>query len=365
MDVYQYQKFASNRGYHHGKNPESREIRILTLLPGKREDILKGELRIRPIAEAADNKTYESLSYCWGEPQTSMHIIVASEGNPDGGRLAVTPNLRAALCDFRLENEPRHLWIDAICINQDDLEEKNQQIPLMRQIYEGSIRTLVWLGEGTKESSPAIRLISKLKDAAEKAGPAAAEINIFSRQDLAKYGLPSLLSRDYVSLLSLLDLPWFQRAWIVQELAVSKQATVFWGEDSTDWFDLVEGIGFALRVPLTFVGHPAVSTFVHIAEEAENFRSGNCRLLRVLLRHRRCMAMNPRDKVYAFLGLINSAAESQLAIDVNYQHDLATIYKDVALRIAAQDRSLDILSLQPTNKRNTRHIKGLRYVTFK
>jgi hypothetical protein len=123
-------------------------IRLLTLLPGSREEQVCCQLRVAVLTELVDDEKYEALSYCWGTESASMSIQLSNyDDEGEAVRFDVRPNLHAALCAFRLEDETRTLWIDAICSNQDDNLEKNTQIPLMRRIYEGAHFTLIWLGE--------------------------------------------------------------------------------------------------------------------------------------------------------------------------------------------------------------------------
>lgn len=90
--------------------------------------------------------TYEALSYVWG---ASTGILSC---NCEGRELLITPNCNEALRHLRLPDQPRSLWIDAICIDQGDsdqsLKERNTQITLMGEIYGNARRTLCWLGAG-------------------------------------------------------------------------------------------------------------------------------------------------------------------------------------------------------------------------
>jgi hypothetical protein len=320
------------------------EIRLITLLPGRKTDELECELSIRTLEAITDNPTYEALSYCWGTLDATMKVYI-NDGPLRKGTVLVKPNLYAALLVFRREEEARKLWIDAICIDQMNDQEKNMQVPLMRRIYGSSSGVLVWLGEGTKDSYRATSLVRKLNDAATIAGSTIPNINTMSSQDLTKYGLPPLMSRDYASLLSLLETQWFHRAWVVQEVTVAKKAILFWGTFSTELNDLISGIDFALRTHLVFTTHPLVNSLLPISVEATAYRSRRCTLIGVLLRHRRSRATNPVDKVYAFLGLTGNCTEPQADIQVDYGQDVRSVYIDAARKIAAHDKSLDILSL--------------------
>ncbi|KAE9363365.1 HET-domain-containing protein [Stipitochalara longipes BDJ] len=320
------------------------EIRLITLLPGQETDKIECELSTGTLEAIIKNTAYEALSYCWGTLDATVEIYI-NDGTSRMGTILVKPNLHAALLIFRREKEARRLWIDAICIDQMSDREKNMQVPLMRRIYEGASGVLVWLGEGTKDSDRATSLVRRLNHAATLAESTLPNINIMSSQDLTKYGLPPLMSHDYTSLLSLLETNWFRRAWVVQEVTVAKKATLFWGTYSTELKDLISGMDFAIKLNLTFTIHPLANSFLPIAVEATAYRSRTCTLLGVLLRHRRSRATNPVDKVYAFLGLTGNCTAPQAEIQVDYGQNVGVVYIDVARKIAASDKSLDILSL--------------------
>jgi Heterokaryon incompatibility protein (HET) len=127
----------------------NREIRIVTISPS----VEKSAPIECTTSEISLDKTpgYYALSYCWGDPSITapMHI--------DGVEVQVTANLDVALRHFRAaEGELRdkrpqmRWWIDAICINQSDLDERSQQVQLMGDIYSGASRVVVWLGEEAK-----------------------------------------------------------------------------------------------------------------------------------------------------------------------------------------------------------------------
>jgi hypothetical protein len=107
-------------------------IRILTLQPAENEnDQLVCRLLARRIKHEAG--AYEALSYVWGDKNGSANI------HCNGAPLNITRNLEDALRKIRLEKEPRYLWVDAICINQEDVHERGHQVRLMRSIYSCSM----------------------------------------------------------------------------------------------------------------------------------------------------------------------------------------------------------------------------------
>ena len=117
--------------------PELNQIRVLTVLPGAFHDPISCELNTVNIADAE----YEAISYVWGNPDITEAIQL------NGYNFDVTTSLECALRYLRLLDTERYIWADAICINQDDLDERYHQVQLMGRIYKQADRVLVWLGE--------------------------------------------------------------------------------------------------------------------------------------------------------------------------------------------------------------------------
>ncbi len=113
-------------------------IRLLHIQPGyPRGALLYGELKSYSMAQRPD---FEALTYTWGDMKHLKTI------NINGKRMKISRNLHEALVSMRYATESRSLWVDQICINQADLEEKNSLIPLMIFIYTRARTTLMWLG---------------------------------------------------------------------------------------------------------------------------------------------------------------------------------------------------------------------------
>lgn len=93
------------------------------------------------IASLDTNLEYEALSYVWGDLPAQEAIMVSDH------RILVTPNLFTALKRLRYEEKIRTMWIDQICINQWDIEEKSSQVAMMRDIYKSCSHCIIWLGE--------------------------------------------------------------------------------------------------------------------------------------------------------------------------------------------------------------------------
>ena len=131
--------------YQHKTLSSPRSIRLLHLFPSSRDSALECSLDEVSLDQAPD---FHALSYVWGEPDVSGGTYLLCSGK----RIVVTPNCAAALIHLRHEAGPRVLWIDAVCINQASLGEKNHQVPLMGDIYRKAVSTFMWLGESTPDS---------------------------------------------------------------------------------------------------------------------------------------------------------------------------------------------------------------------
>lgn len=131
---------------------------------------------------------YDALSYVWGNPDEKLPIFIHKHS------FDVTINLGAALSHLRNHSIERILWVDAICIDQANQEEKQHQIQSMAKIYGHANRVIVWLGEAADDSDLALEEI---------------------RATMGKMSTNSLDSeRIQQAVLALLQRPWFQRIWV-------------------------------------------------------------------------------------------------------------------------------------------------------
>ncbi len=127
------------------------KFRLVTIHPGVRPYPITASLTTHPLN---NHPHYEALSYVWGPYDEEDPDLILLERYA----FTVTANLSRALYYLRRENVARILWIDAICINQDDLDERSSQVQLMRDIYKASERTVIWLGEDSFYSSHTFEL---------------------------------------------------------------------------------------------------------------------------------------------------------------------------------------------------------------
>ena len=126
--------------------------RLVKIQPGNPSNIIQCELG---IVDLKYRPPYEALSYVWGNPELCVNIIC--NGHPK----SVTSNLGAALRRLRYQDEERTFWIDALCINQENSNERSQQVAYMKEIYSQARRVVVWLGEDDDSSAATALLLIK------------------------------------------------------------------------------------------------------------------------------------------------------------------------------------------------------------
>jgi hypothetical protein len=218
LPSYQYQPLALG------------EIRLLQLLP-PRPDIADDPIRFRIIhttfarCNVLDSFfSYEALSYVWGGDRTAAVSC-------DDHEIMVTPNLVSALIQLRRKMSNftglhRTLWVDSICINQNDAVERGHQVRLMREIYSNAVGVIVWLG-GSQEVQNLVTLVQQ------------------GHLPLTDMDLSFNVSRVYHESWSnavskVFDKAWFQRVWVIQEVAFAADVVVIGGAASCQWDKLID-----------------------------------------------------------------------------------------------------------------------------
>ncbi|PMD33751.1 heterokaryon incompatibility, partial [Hyaloscypha variabilis F] len=164
---------------------------------------------------------FTAISYCWGSSERP-HLVKCS----DPKKIVITENLKNLLLALRTEDTYVTLWIDSICINQDDIEEKTKQVKMMSLIYENASTTVVYLGESNQETEAAMECAKEL--AAMKDWPKEKVPQFLPDQRqpvdpplVGDQGEPQNFIDKWRAFTRLLDRPWFQRVWVVQEIILS------------------------------------------------------------------------------------------------------------------------------------------------
>jgi hypothetical protein len=196
--------------------PPGRYIRLLTLSAGTGDDAITTQLTVYPLSHALE---YDAISYVWGAP--SKLVPIQLNGKP----FHITMNLHAALVRVRYPDRPRIVWADAICINQGNIKERGHHVGFMGAIYSQAKTVLVCLGPdvdgGAKDVAALVRENRKLLSKWDKKGKDA----------------PVLAPNDHTfsdprwpALGKLFNLPWFTRAWVLQEVGLAKNPRCLYGD---------------------------------------------------------------------------------------------------------------------------------------
>ncbi|KAI9738701.1 MAG: hypothetical protein M1834_008206 [Cirrosporium novae-zelandiae] len=232
-------------------------------------------------------------------------------------------------------------WIDAICINQGDTEERNAQVRLMKDIYIRSELVLIWLGEESSNSTDGIELISALCRA-HRNGKISLNGQQILKEEFVPAGLPDPKVPKWKALDALYWRPWFTRIWVIQEIAVARSAIFLCGDYAIPSGDLIlsaqildnRGVGILTGT------EPREVTNMALAINAFHFYKWD--LSSYLVSARSSESTDPRDKIYGILGL--AIDKDNTAFDPDYSKLVATIYRDVAVACIQKAKSLDILN---------------------
>ncbi len=319
-----------------------RPIRLVALLPGSTSDVLQCNLI---PCDLEDDLDYEALSYSWGSAVDKKPIIC------DDARLDVTTNLEAALRHLRHGKDPRVFWIDHICINQSDLDEREQQVSIMRDIYSKASGVVVWLGEPAENDKLAFsvceRLVSSIGTRMKPTGrEMVATPSVLPKRTSTTPDAPRV--QDVAHLLALTRRPWFKRVWVIQETAVAARIVVAFGSEQIELDKLYIGLAISGTTTLHGLQRMArsIQTLLFQYELRENGgpNSSLRDLAKLLLYTRRFEATDPRDKVYALYGL-TSASFDALDVRADYHMKVADLYTKVTYALLKQGQTLDLLEV--------------------
>ena len=332
--------------YHYTQLSTASHIRVITLCPTTPKSTGNEGVHIR-VTEYLITQCpkYEALSYTWGEPDRIEKVIV----EPANHYIRATSNLYRALLDLR-RKEPVTLWIDAICINQDDIQERSSQVRLMSRVYHNARQVIVWLAQD--EASPVDKDAEDNETWTVVKKPSMTSVDPDERE--RRNRLP-IEPRDYpiaefpMSALRMFRHPWFMRIWILQEIAYAKTIIVKIGKKTTYWDEVLEWVG-----AFTDRASDDRNTKVDEATELsmgmvllmENWRHNidigrfSSPLAHVLYQAQWCGATEPKDRVFAMLSL---ASDIDNDFQINYEWSWAEISTRLTRHTIEDNNSLDML----------------------
>lgn len=290
------------------------EIRVLDLLPGTDQDKININIRHTLMKDSLDTEC-TALSYTWGDPKNTQVIQCSNEGH-----LIVTSECFSALHRLRLPDKLQTLWVDAICINQSDIPERNHQVTLMSEIYHLSSKVAIYLGDESADSKVALKYITD---------------HYYRR---FKYGLANMSVETTEAIQRLFSRPWFSRVWVIQEARNAKVAQVYCGDEIFSWECILTLPWHASYFPESSVGrqpYVAVPPSTYWKREKYAYIGDELSpelLYQHLLRAKGCLATDPRDKVFALLPLFKNAHDALVEADLlpNYAFDTGKVFLNVA-----------------------------------
>ena len=283
----------------------SDSIRTLVLHPSRNEsDPIKCTLRhIRLSHEALP---YDALSYTWGDPD-QIHVIYLDDRE---GELSVRKNCYNALSHLRRREEDRLLWIDAICINQDDMEERAHQVSLMNEIYNGASKVVVSLEE---QQSVGRVLFDEL----------AAVDDDYLRNGICYRGPPSVAVVEELE--KLYHNPWCERVWILQEVSNKPSVIFMCGARSFSY----RSLSFVYWSMYPKIGiWPTSLGWIGIMPRVYSTPQFN--LWHRLYESREYRATDPRDKVFALKSLIGPD-QTEMTPLIDYAQSVEECFTKVAM----------------------------------
>lgn len=290
------------------------EFRLLVLEPGPDQD---PNISVRLVPCRPQTATaYDALSYVWGDQSSKTTIFL------DGEPFEITANLHWALRRTRDLHVKRVLWADAICINQLNLQERSQQVAMMGSIFSNARRVLVCTGDppndGGDEDVLTLMYVFAL---------------LWSRHGY----IPTIKEDDplwtdprWRSVATFMQLPWFRRAWVIQEVGLARDPRVLYGRCEFGYREILEvmrwtsGQTWALQFAIP-------SLLVH--REWHDWTEPKRPLSFIdLLNHGALLdCTDPRDHVYAFLAhpLARNEDGSPLVFP-DYVKSVEQVYLDVS-----------------------------------
>jgi hypothetical protein len=308
---------------------------------------------------------YAALSYVWGDENTTRKIIVNRQ------ETQVTRNLEVALRALRgnpVFQAGYKLWVDALCINQTDYKERDQQIGKMQNIYGNAWAVIAWLGEEEDESDQAIGLLEALSSAGRKGCAHELEAKLTLDPEYLGNG-------SWLALHELMNRPYWTRLWIIQEIVLGSSGVIIrCGDSLIDWKTFCSGIrvlskhlwiakDWLLEREMALRKIPGerawLTTSLHLVdkdlrvlshyEEEGGGRLGFGRLLEVA---NSASSRNIRDKVYGLVGMMDPVIAERLAPD--YRMDPSGVFASVAKAFILTYGNLEPLrESNPWGKNNT------------
>ncbi|KAI1753538.1 heterokaryon incompatibility protein-domain-containing protein [Xylaria castorea] len=302
--------------------------RLMCLSPGTGAQILQCTLSIIDVANSP--LRYEALSYVWGTEKAQQPMQC------HGYDISITQNLGHALLALRHPTLIRPLWIDAICINQQDIDERARQVVYMKLVYQYASRVIVWLGP---ENPVTIRGLARARELCEYRSMLLAtiregddltapptqtnmQVNRMMLETLiAETGSAEASAQSINDLIRLFQITYFQRVWCIQEVVASKECICKSGDIEFDFYNLLSLLGLINELggsqkpysPLRFWNQIYQQRNRQWNPHALRVEASVGSMLQVLMNMRNFQATDPRDRLFAIFGISDEGLRPVLA----------------------------------------------------
>lgn len=322
-----------------GKTPPF--TRLLLLSSGQPNDPLQGSLLTYALdPDFAPIPPYEALSYVWGTEagQVSIHV--------DGRPIAIKQNLDSALRSLRLPTQARRVWVDALCIDQSNIEERSRQVRYIRFVYKHATRVVVWLGCWTPGVEMAFELAERLAVVRESCG--ADKVSLQKAVVELAEGAPEAF--DHLN--RLFDRPYFLRNWCIQEVVASRWAIARCEGLEMNFFDLIATTPYiSVKRDQILLGMPFKfwNMIFMVRQPSSELRGGAVEgslgsLTLLLATTRDFKVTDPRDKVFSILGISDEGLEPTMAftqtMSTSDHNPALMLYRRIAIGIAKRVNNL-------------------------
>ncbi|KAG0699725.1 heterokaryon incompatibility protein-domain-containing protein [Suillus ampliporus] len=337
-----------------------RLLRIRKFVSVLEYDLIEADLKSNPV--------YDALSYTWQlYEQSSTTCGVDSERGGsiscNGMEINVTANLRNGLLRLEQLRQDTLIWIDAICINQQDLKERSAQVNMMGLIF-GSARTVVvWLGEpssgpGVQSVEEIIRFMEQLPCIKEQLSESVSDYEDTAIAALREMTLVTHTS-DWLSLGEFFNRPWFQRCWIIQEAVLASTIEVYHGPTQISWGPLQNAARLLDVVRRWY-------SFNQVWQKKETIILGSIPMILLAREHcrrgklwplethlalsRTYQVTDPRDKIFALFGISDrSSLESPVVelsvFSADYTKSIEQVYTECSAHMVEGRTGYAVLSM--------------------
>lgn len=323
--------------------PPDQSIRVLDLAPESWDEPFLYSLRT--VRLDAEDLLYEAISYAWGD-HTDRKTIFCNDHV-----FSTIRSLFEALQRFRRIDTIRTLWADAICINQDDTDEKTSQVQLMNLIYSKAFYVLIWLQY--EEDDVVQSSLTSICRFIRRSEPLESE-NLSYRWHgftLTSFEETDTCDTDYYpfdALYSLCSAAWFRRGWILQEFALSCSAYIYWGHaelDPTWLFSTINKID-AVEYPYQCLDIFYRFVMIGFLQQSAHGLGQRLSFFCLLWVVRKFTFSDPRDRIYGLLGLSTLECDpgsGHTFVTPDYSISSRECYRQIAAKILVELKDSRVL----------------------